>query len=60
MSSFFRKFFGGKKTAKVTKKAISRRLELLGLEERITPAVTATWVSGVLALTTTAVKISAL
>jgi len=54
MSSFFRKFFGGKKTAKVTKKAISRRLELLGLEERITPAVTATWVSGVLALTTTA------
>lgn len=54
MSSFFRKFFGGKKTAKVTKKAISRRLELLGLEERITPTVTATWISGVLALTTTA------
>ena len=29
MSSFFRNLFGSKKTAKVTKKAISRRLELL-------------------------------
>jgi len=32
----------------------SRRLELLGLEERITPAVTATGINGVFALTTTA------
>ncbi|MFN6053104.1 MAG: hypothetical protein ACK47R_19915 [Planctomycetia bacterium] len=38
MSSFFRKFFGGKKTVKATNRAIGRRLELLGLEERITPA----------------------
>jgi len=38
MSSFFRNLFGGKKTAKVTKNGISRRLELLGLEDRITPA----------------------
>jgi hypothetical protein len=38
MSSFFKKFFGGKKDVKATKKAVSRRLELLGLEDRIVPA----------------------
>jgi len=38
MSSIFRKFFGGKKESKGTKRAISRRLELLGLEDRIVPA----------------------
>ena len=58
MSNFFRSLFGAKKAAKIVQVAKSkmqpRRLELIGLEERITPTVTATWASGVLALTTTA------
>jgi len=51
MSSFFKNLFGGKKNSKVTKKAISRRLELLGLEERVVPAVTANFATGVLSIT---------
>jgi len=39
MSNFLRSLFGVKKAAKVTKsKMQTRRLELIGLEERITPA----------------------
>lgn len=39
MSNFFRSLFGAKKAAKVTKSRMqTRRLELIGLEERITPA----------------------
>ena len=40
MSNFLKSLFGAKKAAKVTKsKMQTRRLELIGLEERITPAV---------------------
>ena len=43
MSNFFRSLFGAKKAAKIVQVAKSRmqtrRLELIGLEERITPAV---------------------
>ena len=57
MSNFFRSLFGAKKAAKIVQVAKSkmqtRRLELIGLEERITPAVTATGASGIFALTTT-------
>ena len=39
MSNFLKSLFGAKKAAKVTKsKMQTRRLELIGLEERITPA----------------------
>jgi hypothetical protein len=51
MSSFFRNLFGSKKNSKVSKKAISRRLELLGLEERVVPTVTANFATGVLSIT---------
>ena len=40
MSNFLKSLFGAKKAAKVTKSRMqTRRLELIGLEERITPAV---------------------
>ena len=55
MSNFIRSLFGVKKAAKVTKSRMQpRRLELIGLEERITPAVTATGAGTVLGLLTTA------
>ena len=55
MSNFFRSLFGAKKAAKVTKsKMQTRRLELIGLEERITPVITATLTGTVLDITTTA------
>ena len=54
MSNFLRSLFGVKKAAKVTKsKMQTRRLELIGLEERITPIVTAGGAGGILSLTTT-------
>jgi hypothetical protein len=53
MSNFLKSLFGAKKAAKFTKSRMqTRRLELIGLEERITPAVTASGASGILALTT--------
>ena len=55
MSNFLKSLFGAKKAAKVTKsKMQTRRLELIGLEERITPAATlALSGAGVLSLTAT-------
>ena len=39
MSNFLKSLFGAKKAAKVTKSRMqTRRLELIGLEERVTPA----------------------
>jgi len=55
MSNFLKSLFGAKKAAKVAKsKMQTRRLELIGLEERVTPAVTATGAGTVLGLITTA------
>ena len=48
MAGIFSRLFG--KKTKNTNKAINRRLEILGLEERITPAVTASFSSGTLLL----------
>jgi len=55
MSNFIRSLFGVKKAAKVTKSRMQpRRLELIGLEERITPNATlALSGAGVLSLTAT-------
>jgi len=51
MSNFLRSLFGSKKSnSKIKPRLQSRRLELLGLEERITPAVTASFSSGTLLL----------
>jgi len=51
MSNFLKSLFGAKKAAKVTKsKMQTRRLELIGLEERITPAATITNVNGILTI----------
>jgi hypothetical protein len=53
MDNFLRSLFGSKKSpSKIKPRMQSRRLELIGLEERITPAVTASGASGILALTT--------
>ena len=53
MSNFLKSLFGAKKAAKVTKSRMqTRRLELIGLEERITPAATLSLsAGGVLSLT---------
>ena len=57
MSNFLKSLFGAKKAAKVTKSRMqTRRLELIGLEERIVPAandVTLTLTSGLLSVTNT-------
>ena len=58
MSNFIRSLFGVKKAAKVTKsKMQTRRLELIGLEERITPTANlALSGAGVLSLTATSAE----
>jgi len=49
MSNFLKSLFGAKKAAKVTKsKMQTRRLELIGLEERITPATFSTDAAGLI------------
>ena len=52
MSNFFRSLFGAKKAAKIVQVAKSRmqtrRLELIGLEERITPATFSTDAAGLI------------
>jgi len=52
MSNFFRSLFGAKKAAKIVQVAKSkmqtRRLELIGLEERITPAAFTTDAAGLI------------
>lgn len=54
MSNFLRSLFGAKKAAKVTKSRMqTRRLELIGLEERIVPAVNLTLTAGVLSISST-------
>ena len=60
MSNFIRSLFGVKKAAKVTKSRMQpRRLELIGLEERITPAATlALSGAGVLSLTATGAAVA--
>jgi fibronectin-binding autotransporter adhesin len=64
MSNFFRSIFGSKKSpAKIKPRMQSRRLELLGLEERITPVngvvlVDFTTNTGVLSLTSIAADFS--
>ena len=58
MSNFFRSLFGAKKAAKIVQVAKSkmqtRRLELIGLEERITPTVVASMSGTDLVITTNA------
>ena len=55
MSNFLRSILGVKKSPKIIKsKMQTRRLELIGLEERINPTVTATLNGTVLDITTTA------
>jgi len=55
MSNFLRSILGIKKSPKVIKsKMQTRRLELIGLEERINPAITATLTGTVLDITTSA------
>ena len=57
MSNFIRSLFGVKKAAKVTKSRMQpRRLELIGLEERITPAITPSFVGTAVAITTSAAE----
>jgi len=51
MSNFLRSLFGSKKSnPKIKPRMQSRRLELIGLEERITPAATITNVNGILTI----------
>ena len=55
MSNFLKSILGIKKSPKVIKsKMQTRRLELIGLEERINPAITATLTGTVLDITTSA------
>ena len=55
MSNFIRSLFGSKKSpSKIKPRMQTRRLELIGLEERITPVITATLTGTVLDITTTA------
>jgi hypothetical protein len=55
MSNFLKSLFGAKKAAKVTKSRMqTRRLELIGLEERIVPAVNLTLAAGVLSISSDA------
>lgn len=55
MSNFLKSLFGAKKAAKVTKSRMqTRRLELIGLEERITPTVVASMSGTDLVITTNA------
>ena len=57
MSNFLKSLFGAKKAAKFTKSRMqTRRLELIGLEERITPTATLAFGSGVLSLTATSAE----
>ena len=57
MSNFLKSLFGAKKAAKVTKSRMQpRRLELIGLEERIVPAITPSFVGTAVAITTSAAE----
>ncbi|NDH05833.1 hypothetical protein EBX93_07895 [bacterium] len=54
MSNFLRSLFGAKKATKVNKsKMQSRRLELLGLEERVVPAISASFSGSTLLIAAT-------
>ncbi|MFZ4609076.1 MAG: hypothetical protein ACOYNM_04640, partial [Gemmataceae bacterium] len=51
MSNFLRSLFGSKKSnLKIKPRMQSRRLELIGLEERVTPAVVASFSGNALTL----------